>query len=274
MKNLAFTALILTFILGACSPMQIASSDGEPATPVLVTEYPTVEEPASVSPDHAPTSGYQPVKVVDVNVEVGQGSPLPVFVDVGADLPDVCAQVEYVNIVQDGDTFKIQVGTVPSTTQDCLRDTVPFRMKIPLNVNDLPVGSYAAEVNGIRAEFEITASASTATDLRNAQTPIVKRDVLVDSVSVEVGRGSPLPVHTVVSANLPNGCSQLTEIQMHRDGNTFYVRLVSSMPAETECNPDTPPLRVEVPLNIIPLTEGTYEVIVNSATTSFDIPIQ
>ena len=287
MKTLSFIALIMAFAFGACSPLQIASVDGEGATPILATELvatdvPVVtdeavvidEEVAPTNSDISQTFGYQPVSVVDVYVEVGVGSPIPVFVDIGADLPNICAQVEFVEIVQDGDTFKIRVGSIPSTKQDCQSDTIPFRMKVPLNVLDLPVGSYKVDVNGVSADFSIEASASKATDLRTPAMPIYKDDLLVDDVRVEVGRGSPLPVHAVVSANLPKSCGQLGEILMVRAEETFFVHLTGHLPAQSECNPDTLPLRLEIPLNIVSLPEGTYEVNVNGVTTTFEIPIQ
>jgi hypothetical protein len=289
MKTLSFFALIVAFILGACSPFQITRSEGEPegqqpapiiATQPVVTDEPVVaiepvatDEPPSGSTDIFPTFGYQPVRVVDVYVEVSEGSPVPVLVDLGADLPDICAQVEYVETVQDGDTFEVRVGTVPSTKQDCLRDTVPFRMKVPLNVVDLPAGSYTVDVNGVSADFSIDASASTATDLRTPAMPIYKDDLLVDDVRIEVGVGSPLPVHAVVSANLPKSCGQLGEILMYRADKTFFVHLTGHLPAQSECNPDTLPLRLEIPLNLVNLPEGTYEVNVNGVTTNFNIPI-
>ena len=285
MKTFSLVAMIMVFILGACSPFQITRSEGEPVTPIVVTEFASTEEPfvtiepivtsepAPISTDVFPIAGYQPVRVVDVYVEFGEGSPIPVLVDIGADLPDICAQVEYVGIVQDGDTFKVHVGTDPSTKQECKSDTIPFRMKIPLNVLDLPVGPYKVDVNGVGADFSIDSSDSTATDLRTPNMPIYKDDLLVDDVSIEVGNGSPLPVHAVVSAKLPKSCGQLGEVQMYRADNTFFVHLVGHLPAQSECDPTPLPLRLEMPLNIVNLPEGTYEVNVNGVTTTFNIPI-
>jgi hypothetical protein len=42
------------------------------------------------------------------------------------------------------------------------------------------------------------------------------------------------------------------------------------VPAQTDCNPDTLPMRVEVLLNIAFAPEGPYEVNVNGVTASFD----
>lgn len=217
--------------------------------------------------------GYQVVTIDDVNVEVGVGSPMPVFVHVNGNLPDTCAQVEYVEQVQDNSNFIIQVGTTASTKQDCIQDTLPFRMSIPLNIFDLPVGSYTVEVNGSRADFKVDSSASTG-DLRTKEMPIYKDDIQVDDVNMDVGVGSLIPMHAIVPANLPKSCGQLGEVQMHRDGNNFFVRLIGHLPTQTKCNNDTLPMRLEFPLNIVNLPVGTYQVCVNGATTTFELPVK
>jgi hypothetical protein len=124
-------------------------------------------------------------------------------------------------------------------------------------------------VNGFRADFKLDTANSTSS-LRTIDSPFVKADIQVDSVNMDIGVGSPIPVHAVVSANLPNTCAQLGEVRVHRDETTFIVRLVAYVPAQTDCNPDTLPLRIEVPLNIVNLPEGPYEVNVNGVTASFD----
>ena len=78
----------------------------------------------------------------------------------------------------------------------------------------------------------------------------------------------------IVSANLPKSCGQLGEVQLKRDGNTFFVRLIAELPAQTDCNNDALPFRLEIPLNIVNLPEGTYEVNVNGVVTTFEIPVQ
>jgi hypothetical protein len=124
-------------------------------------------------------------------------------------------------------------------------------------------------VNGSRADFKLDTANSTSS-LRTADMPFNKADIQVEAVNIDIGRGSPLPIHAIVSANLPNACAQLGEVRVHRDETTFFVRLVAYIPAQTDCNPDTLPMRVEVPLNIAFAPEGPYEVNVNGVTASFD----
>lgn len=268
MKNLLVLVVLAALLLGACSPAQPVTPGAEGVDLLPVTE------PASVG-GNVPTTGYQSVEVVDVAVEVGQGSPIPVFVDIGGNLPDLCAQVEFVEVLQDQTFFSIYVGTIPSTDEACYSavGTVPFRMKIPLNVADLPAGSYAVQVNSVPADFQLDTGTASG-GLRTREMPIIMEDVQVDDVSIEVGVGSPRPVTAVISANLPNTCSLLSEVRMHRDGNQYFVRLVAYTLTKADCSPEALPMRIELPLNTINLPDGTYEVNVNGATTTFSMPLQ
>lgn len=257
-KILSILFLALSFILIACQPAAIPSSSNELPTSVVET-------------DSAPF-GYQQVNVVDLAVEVGVGSPIPVYVNVSGDLPDTCAQIEYTEVRQDGTNFIIELSAIPSSADGCIQDTLPFKMSIPLNVIDLPAGDYSVTVNGSSADFRLESGNSTSS-LLTEDMSIVKDDIKVDDVTIEVGVGSPIPVKAVVSGNLPNACAHLGEVRLHRDGTSFFVQLLAYLPEQNDCAPDAIPFRLEIPLNIVNLPNGTYEVIVNGTTTNFTLPI-
>lgn len=259
-KILTFLLISLFLHLNACSPFTtIVSSSGEQPTPV---------EEVEIS-----DSLYQTITVDNVEVEVGVGSPIPVFVHVSGWMPDPCSQVEHTEIKQDGSNFIITLFATPDmggpAVDGCIKDPMYFTMSIPLNVVDLPAGSYTVTVNGPSADFRLDTANSTSS-LRTADMPIVKSDIQVDDVNVVVGHGSPIPIHAIVSANLPNACAQLGEIRIHRNETTYFVRLLAYVPAQAECNPDTLPMRIEVPLNIAFAPEGPYEVNVNGVIAGFD----
>ncbi|HEY5732083.1 MAG TPA: hypothetical protein VIS72_18715, partial [Anaerolineales bacterium] len=182
-------------------------------------------------------------------------------------------QVEHTEIKQDGANFVITLFATPDgggpAVDSCIKDPLPFKMSIPLNVVDLPAGPYTVTVNSSRAGFELDTSNSTSS-LRTADMPFLKDDIQVDDVNIKIGVGSPIPVHALVSANLPNACAQLGKMRVHRDETTFFVQLLAYVPAQTDCNPDTLPIRIEVPLNIAFAPDGPYVVNVNGVTTSFD----
>jgi hypothetical protein len=248
------TIFSLFLAAGAGSLFMIASSSGEQPEPIE---------------NAIPQTGYQAVDVDHVEVEVGVGSPNPVHVIISGNLPDTCAQIELVEQQQAGSDFRIRLSTIPSDADECIQNSLPFRISLPLNVVNLPAGSYSVEVNGSHADFEL-ATANTTSSLPTVDSALIKDDIQVDDVNVEIGLGSPQPVHAIVSLNLPNTCAQLGEMRLHRAESTFYIQLISYTLARADCQVDIIPFRAEIPLNIVNLPEGPYEVIVNGATASFD----
>lgn len=276
MKILYIVTMLAALMLGACSPTTIASSEGEQPEPVtdVVEVIPSPlegEQPAASAGGEA--GGYMLVEVVQVSVESAAESPMLAKALIHYDLPDSCAQLEHVRTVQDGATFFISLGTVHSKAEGCIQDTLAQLVSVPLNIADLPVGDYAVVANGVRAEFPLTESGSSG-DLRTAVMPNYLDDAAVNGLGVVNGVGSPLPIHAMIEAALPKSCGQLGEVQMSREGETFFVRLTAELPAQTECNNDSLPMPLKMPLNIAGLHEGTYEVHVNGVTTTFDLPVR
>ena len=258
-KFILFLTVASILVLNACAPFVITSSPGAQPTPEIKT-------PPATS---LPVTGYQLVQVDQVQAEVGVGSPIPVQLTVTGNLPDTCAQIELVQQKQEGSNFEINISTIPSDAAGCVQDTLPFRITFPLNITNLPAGSYTVQVNGLGADFQLE-TGNTTSSQPAADTVIRKDDIQVDSVNVEIGVGSPIPVHAVVALSLPNSCAQLGEIRLHRDGTTFYVRLIADITERADCREDSIPFRLEIPLNIVNLPEGPYEVNVNGVTASFD----
>jgi hypothetical protein len=246
-KSMAFILLIVVMILGACSPA--AGPTEEPPAPII------------------DATSHEFLQIENVRAQVGVGSPIPVHVNLSGYLPDTCAQVEYTSIKQDSSNFIIELSTLATSGKDCVKDFLPFRMSIPLNTIDLPAGEYSVEVNGSHAAFELEKG-----DLSDPApaTSSSAGDVTVDSVDIEMGVGSPIPIHAVVSLNLPSSCVQLRDIRLHREGNTFSARLIADVPERAGCQADNIPFRLEIPLNIVNLPEGAYMVNVNGVAASFD----
>lgn len=125
----------------ACSP-----SMTPPAVAVIATKSPAV----------APTpvvTALQLMNVADVHVDIGVGSPIPVDAFISAELPDICAQLAEVKVERSQFEFQISLLTTSSTEADCQRDTLPFRIAVPLNMVSLPAGTYTVKANGATTTF-------------------------------------------------------------------------------------------------------------------------
>lgn len=265
-KIVSFLFLTTLLVLSACSPFTtIVSSSGEQPTSVEVVET-----------QDSPSAGYQPITVEQVEVEIGVGSPIPVHVIVSGNLPDPCSQVEFIQVLQDKTNFDITLFATSDVggpaVDGCIKDPLPFTMSVPLNVIGIPAGDYSVTVNGSRADFSLDTGTS-ASSLPTVDSSFYKDDVQVDSVNVEIGRGSPLPVHAVVSLNLPNSCAQLGEIRVHREGTTFFVRLVAYVIEGENCQADSIPFKAEIPLNLVGLDAVVYTVNVNGFSATFELGV-
>ena len=281
MKNKTLPPLIVAviLILSACAIFafmaaagvrtwfKINSSSGGQVEPVIGTNS---------TDDHPITEAYEievgQVEIDRVEVEFGFGSPRPVHVVVSGSLPDTCSQLEFGSLDQDGTVFSINLSAVISQEEGCLQDAIPIKTRIPLNVIYLPEGEYSVLVNGVRADFTYQNGTSTGL-LWTADHAILKEEIEVVQLETEVGVGSPIPVSVLVSGDLPSTCAQLGEIWIRQEGSTFFIRLISSTPEGADCAQNTLPFWLEVPLNIVSLPGGRYEVEVNGETTSFELPL-
>ncbi len=101
------------------------------------------------------SSGFRQVPVEHVHVEIGQGSPIPVEIFVSGTWPDLCAQLAEIDHSLQDFQFELNLLATPVDT-DCPPDYLglPFRIAIPLNMVEMPEGTYTIIVNGIRSSFD------------------------------------------------------------------------------------------------------------------------
>jgi Tol biopolymer transport system component len=266
-KSLIFRIGTLTTLLGlalgACAaPGAISTPLQAPETPVTATETAVT----TGAPD--PT---RPVEIVDAQVQIGVGSPVPVEVIASGTWPDLCAQVAQVSQQVSGNRFEINILAGPADP-DCPPDHLglPFRMAIPLNMVPLPAGMYTAAVNGAETNFEWSNTSATAAVPSPNPTGDV-RPLVVEGLSVEVGIGSPIPVEVVASGTLPDLCAQLGEVRQQVTGERIEISL-SATPADPTCPPDPVgiPFRVAVPLNMAEMPLATYTIAANGVETQFE----
>lgn len=97
-----------------------------------------------------------PIDVQHVQVEVGVGSPIPVDAVVAGIWPGLCAQLAEIRQNLTNFEFDISLLADPGA-RDCAPDHVglSFRMAIPINVAELPEGTYTVTVNGVSATFDV-----------------------------------------------------------------------------------------------------------------------
>ncbi len=142
--------VLLVFTLAACVPAVIVSSSGVQPTPIV--EIKEVAQAATATPV-ATIIELPELKVNDVQMQIGVGSPIPVNAFISGELPDTCAQLAQVKVTQKDFAFDITLSVTPGTRGECFRDTLPFRMDVPLNMVNQPEGTYTVNVNDLSTTF-------------------------------------------------------------------------------------------------------------------------
>ena len=209
-------------------------------------------------------SGLRPVAIEHLTVEVGVASPPSYQVFASGTWPDLCAQLAQARQEVVGNRIEITLLATPADPS-CPPDYlgVPFGMAIPLNPVELPIGEYTITVNGVTTLFEFDPATNLSARPRTAP-------LQVDSVEVEIGVGSPIPVSVVVSGNFPNTCAQMGQVSQQLTGDGIEISILTSTPDGQECADDLLPFRTSIPLNVVSLPNGTYTVNVNGVRTSFE----
>ena len=116
---------------------------------------------------------------------------------------------------------------------------------------------------------------ATAEYITPSATPTTFDDLLrpipIESVQVEIGVGSPIPVIIHISGFWPDPCAQLSRIEQTTEGDRITIDVLAS-PVDPNCPPDTLglPVQTSLPLNMAEMAEGIYTVSVNGVETSFN----
>lgn len=115
-----------------------------------------LEEVVIPANNSAATNGLIPIEVLDVQVDMGIGSPIPINVQVAGTWPELCAQLAAVEQQVSDFQFDITLLAHPGNL-DCPPDHMglPFGLAIPINVVELPQGSYTVTVNGRSTSFDV-----------------------------------------------------------------------------------------------------------------------
>lgn len=92
----------------------------------------------------------------------------------------------------------------------------------------------------------------------------------VESIDVLVLESFPVQIHVVIDGYLPNPCYEITRIEQHREGNTFYVTVMMKG-SGLICIQVIEPYQEVVALDVYGLPAGTYQVDVNGITGSFTL---
>ena len=94
----------------------------------------------------------------------------------------------------------------------------------------------------------------------------------VDEIEIIILESFPVQVQVIASGNLPDTCTEISEINQEREGNTFFVSIKTYHPPGP-CIQVLAPFEETIPLEVYGLPAGTYTVDVNGVQGTFDLEV-
>jgi len=93
----------------------------------------------------------------------------------------------------------------------------------------------------------------------------------VENAQIILLESFPVQVHAVVAGQLPDGCTAIAQITQTREGNRFTIVITVAHTGADSCTQALVPFEEVVPLNVVGLTKGVYQVMVNDVSAAFEL---
>ncbi|MCL7413672.1 MAG: protease inhibitor I42 family protein [ANME-2 cluster archaeon] len=103
----------------------------------------------------------------------------------------------------------------------------------------------------------------------NAQ--FIHGNAVVENIDIMILESFPVQVMVKAAGYLPDGCTKIDNVTTSREGNTFTIGITTIRPADAICTQAIAPFEESIPLNVLGLRAGTYNVTVNTVSDSFEL---
>jgi hypothetical protein len=128
----------------------------------------TAEAPSAAATDVATPDGTAPIHetgdavVENIEIRILESFPVQVQALLTGYLPDGCTTITGSEVVTAGTTFRIRLATERPEDAICTQAIVNFEEVVPLDVSEMPAGTYQVAVNDLWATFELPGSGAEA----------------------------------------------------------------------------------------------------------------
>ncbi len=99
-------------------------------------------------------------------------------------------------------------------------------------------------------------------------------DAIVELVEVVLLESFPLQARAIVTGSLPDGCTEIHDITVEREGQEFILTVITRRPTgDVACTQALVPFQETVSLDIEGLEAGTYVVIAQDQQATFTLEV-
>ncbi len=144
--HLTISLIVADLILAGCAPL-VRMADGN----------------GGATPQPQAQTTAREAQVQSVEIQSLDTDPPQINAVVRGILSESCATLGQSQVQYGSNTFRIAVYAVSPTDRGCAQVIAPFETTIPLDVRNLPAGTYTVNANGVSAVFTVQSSSATST---------------------------------------------------------------------------------------------------------------
>jgi len=93
----------------------------------------------------------------------------------------------------------------------------------------------------------------------------------VNDIKILLLESFPVRIHAVARGEHPDSCTKVDKVVTRREGDTFFVTITTSRPADAMCAQVMTPFEEIVALDVVELKAGVYTVDVNGVRGTFEL---
>jgi len=94
----------------------------------------------------------------------------------------------------------------------------------------------------------------------------------VEEIEIVILESFPVQINVIASGNLPDPCTEISEVIKEREGDTFFIT-IKTYRSPGFCIQVIAPFEEIIPLEVYGLPAGTYTVDVNGVQATFDLEV-
>jgi len=93
----------------------------------------------------------------------------------------------------------------------------------------------------------------------------------VNDIEILLLESFPVQIHAVARGEHPDSCTKVDKVVTRHEGDTFFVTITTSRPADAMCAQVMTPFEEVVALDVVGLKAGVYTVDVNGVRDTFEL---
>ncbi|GEM_PF-929953 len=93
----------------------------------------------------------------------------------------------------------------------------------------------------------------------------------VNDIEILLLESFPVQIHAVARGEHPDSCTEVDKVATRREGDTFFITITTSRPADAMCAQVMTPFEEVVALDVVGLKAGVYTVDINGMGDTFEL---